>query len=96
MGVGVVVALGVGVGVGVADALALADALGVGLGEGGVFFEDDEHPATARLIPKVSTRAAGRVSARLWFTPFGYRASVWWARTPRDRDRTVINPDRRT
>lgn len=93
VGVGVVVALGVGVGVGVAvaDGLGLAEALGVGLGEGGVFFEDDEHPATARLRPNVSTRAAMRGSARLCFTPFGYRGFVWQARAPRDRDQTVID-----
>jgi hypothetical protein len=70
----------VALGVGVADRVGVAEVLVVGLGDGGAFFEEDEHPATARLTPKVSTRAAGRVRARLCFTLLGYRSFVWRAR----------------
>jgi hypothetical protein len=81
VGVGVVVALGVedGVGLEVAEGVGLVEALGDGVIGGATVFFEDEHPATARLTPRVSTRAAGRVSARLCFTPFGYRAFVWLA-----------------
>ncbi|HEX4018608.1 MAG TPA: hypothetical protein VHX15_17860 [Frankiaceae bacterium] len=73
VGVGVGVGVGVVVGVGVGLAVGLVVGLAVGLGEGGVFFEEDEHPAMARLTPRVSTRAAGRIRARLCLTPCEYR-----------------------
>ncbi len=71
---GLAVGLGVGVGVVVAEGVGLADVLVLGLLDGEPDpFEDDEHPARARLTPTVST-AAVRTIALLGFTILGYRA----------------------
>jgi hypothetical protein len=67
----------------------LAEVLVLGLLDGGDFFEDDEHPATARLTPIAIANAAGRMSAQLGFTIPGYRAFVW--RTPPPRARIKID-----
>ena len=91
VGVGVGVAVGVGLGEGVALVVGLAGVLVLGLLDGGGdFFEDEEHPATARLTPMASTNAAGRVSALHGFTILGYRAFVWRAPPPRDRRKIDI------
>jgi hypothetical protein len=69
-----------GVGVGVAEETGLDVCVGVGLAGGADFFDDDEHPATARLTPQASATATGRVRALLVFTVSGYLHLMWPSR----------------